>query len=210
MISIFLLMSLVVCVVGLQAVTGQNDREALEYGHQVEYDKLISAQKKAEQFTPGSGSNYIAGEYGADWLLRAISPKVREKWADRYSVRDNARKIFDKELDKLATIAAKKIPALKPDVKLFAFHANDEESKMKEGLDHPDQVKIYKIGLTTDKWKQEGTTSEPTKFGYIWASDLTDDHSYCHLYLFRLTLSTFGAEKLCRASMYEDTIVGCP
>src|SRR4051812_11724627 len=97
MVSILFLTSVFVCVIGLQAVVGQNDREALEYSLQVEYDKLIAAQTKAGQFTEKSPSTYVAGEYGAEWLLRAISPKAREKWADRYIVKGDAKKIFDKE-----------------------------------------------------------------------------------------------------------------
>jgi len=209
MISIFLLTSVLVCLIGLQAVIGQNDRESLEYRLQVEYDKLMEAQKNAEQFTVKSGSIYVAGRYGTEWLLRAISAKSREKWADRWTVTGDARRIFDKELDKLSGIAAKKIPGFKPGAQYFAFHGKEEESRMKEEFDHPDQMKIHKIGLFTDNWKQEGT-SEPTRIGYIWARDLTDDHPYCHLYMFSLTISTFGTEKLCRASLYEDSIIGCP
>jgi len=199
-------------VFGIQAVLGQGDREKLEYQEQVEYDKLTAALKNADQFTGKPGSLYFAGEYGTDWLARAISKKVREKWADRWGVRGDARKIFDKALDQLAATAEKKLPSFKPDEKYFAFHNKEEEASMKAQLDHPDQVVIHKIGLISEEWKQ-GSVG-PEKFGYMWATDQTDDHSYCHLYKFRLTRAYIGNGKYsdsCDASLLDDgIIVGCP
>jgi hypothetical protein len=195
-----------------QPVWAQAERDLLEYQHQLEYDKIVLAQKAVDQYTAGK-SIYLAGEYGGEWLLRAVSMQARDKWAEHYFVRDNARKIFDKMLNALAASAAKKFPIAKPKAEFFAFHSKAEEDAMKAALDNLGTLEIHKIGLLHDKWQQISNDG-PFQEGYIWARDKSKDYSYCLLYRFKLTKRYIGGGNYsdeCEASVMEDNVImGCP
>jgi hypothetical protein len=176
-------------------------------------EDLVAIQKRVDAYIP-NGRTWLAGEYDDPWLLRAISMRAREKWAKQEVLKPDDRKLFDPVFNALAASIAKKMPLHKPKPENFAFHNKNEEEVMKSRLENIETLKIHKIGFSDKEWQPAGITSPPFKKGFVWASDTSDDHPYCHLYSFTLSQKYMGNNQYddseLTSTLQDDVLVGCP
>jgi len=186
-----------------------NEAENLDRSLQKDYNYIIEAQKAVDKFT--AGKIYLAGEFGGDWLLRAVSAKERQKWMERFVFDAKHKEIFERAFKSLAEAADKKISLCKPKAEDFAFRNPQEEEVMKASLKNLATLKIHQIGMRHDQWQG---TDTPFKSGYIWAKDESEDHSYCRLYRFTVSREYSGGGKHegdYKATLKErNLLVGCP
>jgi hypothetical protein len=199
-------------VFGVQSVLAQGGEEALRWNLQQNLDDLPAIQKKVDGYLPNTRS-WLAGEFDDPWLRRAISMREREKWAKHEKMSPEHNKLFDPAFNSLAASIAKKMPLHKPLPGYFTFHNPAEEEIIKAYLNNIGRLKIHKIGFPDDEWQQTGTTNPPYKKAYVWAKDTSDDHAYCHLFVFKLAQQYQGGGQYGGApdcALQEDILVGCP
>lgn len=180
---------------------------------------MRNAQEDIDSYTP-EGKIYLVRSPLAPWLLRAVSQKARDAFAIDKKFQDwrkaNSGNKYDTGLDALAASAAKKLPAYIPGAKNFAFRDAAMEKMMKDKLKNLATLKIHKIGLMHSAWVIEkdssGFPANRYREAFIWATDSSDDHPYCHLYGFVIQQDyagggTYGATF---AYLNTDALFGCP
>jgi len=180
-------------------------------------EEIGKAQKEVDEYN-SQDKLYLVSSTSADWMWRAVSPKERGEWTEKWKtlLTPAARKKFDDALDALNAAAAKKLPAYLPNPKAFNFQTPAEEKMMKSVLENPARYKIFKIGLNQANWlidkNDYGLPTARYKHGMIYLRDTTSDHPYCYMSYINIIQDyagggTYGASY---ARFIRDEMAGCP
>lgn len=201
-----------------RASSGQNSSsEEMDFRLTFFLDEIAKAQKAVDEYTPEE-KIYLVGKGEYDWLVRAVSPKKRTEFYEKWKtlLTPNGRTKFDSALDSIAASAAKKFPLYKANPKVYNFHNPVEEKMMRGKIENVAQLKIYKVGLNQTSWLIDknnlGIPTARYKQGMIWLRDPADDHSYCHISYINIIQDyagggTYGASY---ARFTGDELAGCP
>ncbi len=201
----------------LKCAVGVED-EKPDFRLPVFLDDLKKAQSEAERYAPGEYLYLVSAGASSEALLRAVSPRAREEWAKQWLKTPAARAEFDAEWDKLATIAARKIPGYKPSPAGFQFRFPVGEKLLMNSFKNTSTLKIFRIGTDTAGWNiQKDNSGLLPSYRYktvrVYLRDPSDDHPYCRVVSARVKQDyagggTFNAETY-RSSVSEE-LVGCP
>jgi len=180
-------------------------------------EEIGKAQKEVDEYN-SQDKLYLVSSTSADWMWRAVSPKERGEWTEKWKtlLTPAARKKFDDALDALAASAAKKLPDYKASLNEFTFHNAAEEKMMKGVLTKIADYKIFSSGLRQSSWlidkNDYGLPTARYKHGVIYLRDTKGDHPYCYATYINIKQDyagggTYGASY---ARFVEDEMVGCP
>lgn len=178
-------------------------------------EKLNSVIGQVRNYDPTKHNSIVIGDE-VPWLLRAVSKSEREKMFSEYNLNGTFRDLFDKKLNVLSSLAAKKISLYKPKPSNFTYQNVAEENLIKEALGNLTKIKIHQIGLTDQNWQiQKNEIDIPQKrfkVGYVWARNTQDDFSYCRLYQINIIQDYEGSGKYgaSYAVNLESRLVACP
>jgi hypothetical protein len=180
-------------------------------------DDLKKAQSEAERYTPADFLYLVSAGGPSEQLLYAVSRRAREEWAKQWLKDPTSRAEFDTEWDKLATIAAKKIPAYKPSAGSYQFRDPSGEKLLIGALKNPATLKIFRIGTDTAGWEIQRDSSNFPSYRYktvkVYFRDPNDDHPYCRVVSARVKQDYAGGgrynSEIYRSSV-SDEIFGCP
>lgn len=178
-------------------------------------DEITKAQRSVDEYTPEE-KIYLVGGGEYDWLLRAVSPKAREEWSQKWLNKPNERNKFNSALDALAASAAKKLPLYQANPKSYNFHNPAEEKMMKGTLENLASLKIFKIGLNQANWLIDkndlGIPTARYKNGMLWVRDSADDHLYCRFYYVNIIQDYAGGGRYgaSYAKFTGGELAGCP
>jgi hypothetical protein len=217
-------MKLILFLSGFLIVSGLNARLQVTAAHaeemsgvlSIHYDELLDTKKEVDAYTSPTERLYMVSGKHAEYFMRAISKKARDKWAQTWLKNPEHKKKFDDLYDAIAAAAAKKFPVYLPDSKKFAFHNKAEEGMMRSVLRNAATLKIHKIGQFHNSWQisREGTDLPDARYkqGYVWAKDSADDYPYCHLYQVNIIQKYAGGGTYGEsfAKVVGDTVLGCP
>jgi hypothetical protein len=180
------------------------------------FQQLSQTQKDVAAFGPGQ-SYLVNSPAGNEWLLRAVSKRERERWAKGYfKSNESAKKKVYQELDVLAALGAKQLPAYKPSPQNFAFRNKADEALMKSVLVNIATLQIHEIGLSNGTWQvtKNGDDSPMSRYkqGYMWVHDSLDDYPYCHLYQINIIQDYLGdgVYSASYSRLMNDALFGCP
>jgi hypothetical protein len=179
---------------------------------------IKKAQSEAERYAPGEYLYLVSAGDASDELLRAVSRRAREEWAKEWLKNPASRAEFDAEWDKLAAIAAKKIPSYKPSAASYRFRDPGGERLLMGALKNPSTLKIFRIGTDTAGWEiQKDNDDNLPSYRYktmkVYFRDPADDHPYCRVVSARIKQDYAGGgrynSEVYRSSVSEE-IFGCP
>jgi hypothetical protein len=178
---------------------------------------IRKAQGEAERYAPGEYLYLVSAGDASDELLRAVSRRAREEWAQQWLKDPASRAEFDAEWDKLATIAAKKIPTYKPSPASYRFRDPAGEKMLMGALKNPATLKIFRIGTDTAGWEIQRDSANLPSYRYktmkVYFRDPNDDHAYCRVVSARIKQDYAGGgrynSEIYRSSVSEE-IFGCP
>jgi hypothetical protein len=179
---------------------------------------IKKAQSEAERYAPGEYLYLVSAGDASDELLRAVSRRAREEWAQQWLKNPTSRAEFDAEWDKLAVIAAKKIPSYKPSAASFQFRDPAGERLLMGALKNPSALKIFRTGTDTAGWNiQKDNDGILPSYRYktvrVYLRDPNDDHPYCRVVSARIKQDYAGGgrynSEVYRSSVSEE-IYGCP
>jgi hypothetical protein len=179
---------------------------------------IRKAQGEAERYAPGEYLYLVSAGDASDELLRAVSRRAREEWAKEWLKNPASRAEFDAEWDKLAAIAAKKIPTYKPSAASYRFRDPVGEKLLMGALKNPSTLKIFRIGSDTAGWEiQKDNDDNLPSYRYktmkVYFRDPNDDHPYCRVVSARIKQDYAGGgrynSEVYRSSVSEE-IFGCP
>ncbi len=179
-----------------------------------ELNEIAKVTKDVSEYTP-EGKIYLVDAIGAEWLMRAVSPREREKWMTRLNT-VSAKKKFNEALDGLAAAAAKKLPSYKGDLDEFEFRNPAEEKLMRTELTRIANYKIYKTGLAQAHWLIDkdnfGLPRARYKSGAFWIRDTTEDHPYCTITYVNIIQDYAGGGTYAASytQFIKDKLIGCP
>jgi hypothetical protein len=181
-------------------------------------EDIKKAQGEAERYTPEDYLYLVSAGDSSDELLRAVSKRAREEWASKWLKDPASRAEFDAEWDKLAAIAAKKIPTYKPSAASFQFRYPAGERLLMSSLKNPSSLKIFRIGTDTAGWEiQKDNDDVLPSYRYktmrVYFRDPADDHPYCRVVSARIKQDYAGGGRY-NAEVYSSSaseeIFGCP
>ena len=180
-------------------------------------DEITKARKDVDDYTP-EDKLYLVGTTSSEWMWRALSPKERGEWAEKWkSVMTPAvQKKFDDEFTALSASAANKLPAYKSNISKFSFHNAAEEKMMKGVLTKIADDKIFSSGLKEAGWLIDkddyGLPTARYKHGVIYLRDTKSDHPYCYASFINIKQDYAGGGTYAAsyATFIEDEMVGCP
>jgi hypothetical protein len=178
---------------------------------------IRKAQGEAERYAPGEFLYLVSAGDASDELLRAVSRREREEWAAKWLKDPASRTEFDAEWDKLAAIAAKKIPTYKPSAGSYRFHDPAGEKMLMGALKNPSTLKIFRIGTDVAGWEIQKDSDNLPSYRYktvkVYFRDPADDHPYCRVVSARIKQDYAGGgrynSEVYRSSVSEE-IFGCP
>ncbi len=179
---------------------------------------IKKAQGEAARYAPGEFLYLVSAGASSEALLRAVSHRAREEWAKQWLKNPASRAEFDTEWDKLAAIAAKKIPAYKPSPASFQFRDPAGERLLMGALKNPSTLKIFRTGSDTAGWNiEKGNNEILPSYRYktvrVYLRDPNDDHPYCRVVSARIKQDYAGGGRynpeVYRSSVSEE-IYGCP
>ena len=200
----------------LKCVVGVED-EKPDFRLPVFLSDIRKAQGEAERYAPGEYLYLVSAGDASDELLRAVSRRAREEWAQQWLKDPASRAEFDAEWDKLAAIAAKKIPTYKPSVASYRFRDAVGEKMLMGALKNPSTLKIFRIGTDTAGWEIQKDSDNLPSYRYktmkVYFRDPNDDHPYCRVISARIKQDYAGGgrynSETYRSSVSEE-IFGCP
>jgi hypothetical protein len=181
-------------------------------------DDIKKAQDEAARYTPADFLYLVSAGGPSEALLRAVSRRAREEWAQQWLKDPASRAEFDAEWDKLAAIAAKKIPTYKPSAASYRFRDPVGERLLMGALKNPSTLKIFRIGTDTAGWEiQKDNDNLLPSYRYktmkVYFRDPNDDHPYCRVVSARIKQDYAGGgrynSEVYRSSVSEE-IFGCP
>ncbi len=179
---------------------------------------IKKAQDEAGRYTPSDYLYLVSAGASSEELLRAVSKRVREEWAQQWLKNPASRTEFDAEWDKLANIAAKKIPTYKPSAASFQFRYPAGEKLLTDSFKNPSTLKIFRIGSDSSGWEiEKGNNDVLPSYRYrtvrVYLRDSNDDHPYCRVVSARVKQDYAGGGRynaaVYRSSVSEE-IYGCP
>jgi hypothetical protein len=178
---------------------------------------IRKAQEEAERYSPTEVLYLVSAGGPSEQLLYAVSRRAREEWASKWLKNAASRAEFDAEWDKLAAIAAKKIPTYKPSAGSYRFHDPTGEKMLMGTLKNPAALKIFRIGTDTAGWEiQKGSDDLPSyryKSMKVYFRDPNDDHPFCRVVSARIKQDYAGGgrynSEIYRSSV-SDEVFGCP
>jgi hypothetical protein len=178
-------------------------------------DDLNKIIEKVNAIDPNKDT-YMVNASEAEWLLKAVSMKDREKWSkDFFKPGLSGKEEFYKRLDVLSAACTKKITSFIPDPSNFVNHNEAHEGLMKKALPNIADMTIHQIGLAQSEWiVQKDGKGNPVKryvVGYVWAKNRSDDFFYCRVYQIDVVQDYVGNGKFSgsRADLLGSWIVGC-
>jgi hypothetical protein len=201
----------------LKCAVGVED-EKPDFRLPVFLDDIKKAQSEAERYAPGEYLYLVSAGASSEALLRAVSPRAREEWANQWLKNPAARAEFDTEWGKLAAIAAKKIPSYKPSAASFQFRYPAGERLLMSSFKNPSTLKIFRVGTDTAGWNiQKDNDGILPSYRYktvrVYLRDPNDDHPYCRVVSARVKQDYAGGgaynPEVYRSSVSEE-IYGCP
>ena len=200
----------------LKCVVGVED-EKPDFRLPVFLSDIRKAQGEAERYAPGEYLYLVSAGDASDELLRAVSRRAREEWAQQWLKDPASRAEFDAEWDKLAAIAAKKIPTYKPSAASYRFRDPAGEKMLMGALKNPSTLKIFRIGTDTAGWDIQKDSDNLPSYRYktvkVYFRDPNDDHPYCRVVSARIKQDYAGGgrynSETYRSSVSEE-IFGCP
>jgi hypothetical protein len=201
----------------LKCAVGVED-EKPDFRLPVFLDDIKKAQSEAERYAPGEYLYLVSAGGSSEALLRAVSPRAREEWAKQWLKNPASRTEFDTEWDKLAAIAARKIPSYKPSAASFQFRYPAGERLLMSSLKNPSTLKIFRIGTDTAGWNiQKDNDGILPSYRYktvrVYLRDPNDDHPYCRVVSARVKQDYAGGgaynPEVYRSSVSEE-VYGCP
>jgi hypothetical protein len=181
-------------------------------------DDIKKAQSEAERYTPADYLYLVSAGGPSEQLLYAVSRRAREEWARQWLKDPASRAEFDAEWDKLAAIAAKKIPTYKPSAASYRFRDPVGERLLMGALKNPSTLKIFRIGTDTAGWEiQKDNDNLLPSYRYktmkVYFRDPADDHPYCRVVSARIKQDYAGGGRF-NAEVYRSStseeIFGCP
>jgi hypothetical protein len=181
-------------------------------------DDIKKAQSEAERYSPADYLYLVSAGGPSEQLLYAVSPRAREEWAKQWLKDPASRAEFNTEWDKLASIAAKKIPTYKPSAASYRFRDPVGERLLMGALKNPSTLKIFRIGTDTAGWEiQKDNDDNLPSYRYktmkVYFRDPADDHPYCRVVSARIKQDYAGGgrynSEVYRSSVAEE-IFGCP
>lgn len=180
-------------------------------------DDIKKAQEEAERYSPTEYLYLVSAGGPSEALLRAVSHRAREEWASQWLKNPASRAEFDTEWDKLAAIAAKKIPTYKPSAASYRFRDPVGERLLMGALKNPSTLKIFRIGTDIAGWEIQRDSSNFPSYRYktmkVYFRDPNDDHPYCRVVSARIKQDYAGGgrynSEIYRSSVGEE-IFGCP
>jgi hypothetical protein len=181
-------------------------------------DDIKKAQEEAERYSPTEYLYLVSAGDHSEALLRAVSRRAREEWAQQWLKDPASRAEFDAEWDKLAAIAAKKIPTYKPSAASYRFRDPAGERLLMGALKNPSTLKIFRIGTDTAGWEiQKDNDDLLPSYRYktmkVYFRDPADDHPYCRVVSVRIKQDYAGGGRY-NSEIYRssesDEIFGCP
>jgi hypothetical protein len=178
---------------------------------------IRKAQGEAERYAPGEYLYLVSAGGPSEQLLYAVSRRAREEWAQQWLKNPASRSEFDNEWDKLAAIAAKKIPTYKPSAASYRFRDPAGEKMLMGALKSPSALKIFRIGTDTAGWEIQKDSDNLPSYRYktmkVYFRDPNDDHPYCRVVSARIKQDYAGGGRYnpetYRSSESEE-IFGCP
>ncbi|HEY5073486.1 MAG TPA: hypothetical protein VII34_02240 [Pyrinomonadaceae bacterium] len=178
---------------------------------------IKKAQGEAERYAPAEYLYLVSAGGPSEQLLYAVSRRAREEWAQQWLKDPASRAEFDAEWDKLAAIAAKKIPTYKPSVASYRFRDLAGEKLLMGALKNPSAFKIFRIGTDTAGWEIQKDSDNLPSYRYktmkVYFRDPNDDHPFCRVVSARIKQDYAGGgrynSEIYRSSVSEE-IFGCP
>jgi hypothetical protein len=178
---------------------------------------IRKAQDEAARYSPTEYLYLVSAGGPSQQLLYAVSRRAREEWASTELKDPAARAEFDAEWDKLAAIAAKKIPTYKPSAASYRFRDPAGEKLLMGALKNPATLKIFRIGTDTAGWEIQKDSDNLPSYRYktmkVYFRDPNDDHPYCRVVGARIKQDYAGGgrynSEIYRSSV-SDEIFGCP
>lgn len=180
-------------------------------------DDIKKAQQEAERYSPEEYLYLVSAGGPSEQLLYAVSRRARAEWASKTLKNPASRAEFDAEWDKLAAIAAKKIPTYKPSAASYRFRDPAGEKLLMGALKNPATLKIFRIGADTAGWEIQRDSNNLPSYHYktvkVYFRDPNDDHPYCRVVSARIKQDYAGGgrfnSEIYRSSV-SDEIFGCP
>lgn len=180
-------------------------------------DDIKKAQEEAGRYSPDEYLYLVSAGGPSEQLLYAVSRRAREEWASKVLKNAASRAEFDAEWDKLAAIAAKKIPTYKPSAASYRFRDPAGEKLLMGALKNPATLKILRIGTDTAGWEIQKDSDNLPSYRYksmkVYFRDPKDDHPYCHVVSVRIKQDYAGGGRF-NSEIYRssesDEIFGCP
>jgi hypothetical protein len=152
-----------------------------------------------------------------EWIMRAVSKKVREKWAaDFFDDAPKSKARYYKGLDELSLLCSKKLSLRLPPEDFLAYRDVNDEALITKNLGDLSKLKVHKIGFQSaisGIYKNDlGVPLNKWKFGYVYLRDNNDDHPYCKVYKYNMVQEYEGGGKYGKTyPSFEDVwLVGCP
>lgn len=180
-------------------------------------DDIKKAQQEADRYSQSEYLYLVSAGGPSEQLLYAVSRRAREEWASKVLKSSASRAEFDAEWDKLAAIAAKKIPTYKPSAASYRFRDPAGEKLLMGALKNPATLKIFRIGTDTALWEIQRDSNNLPSYHYktvkVYFRDPNDDHPYCRVVSARIKQDYAGGgrfnSEIYRSSV-SDEIFGCP
>jgi hypothetical protein len=178
---------------------------------------IRKAQNEAERYSPAEYLYLVSAGGPSEQLLYAVSRRAREEWAKQWLKDSTSRAEFDAEWDKLAAIAAKKIPTYKPSAGSYRFRDPAGEKMLLGALKNPSAMKIFRIGTDAAGWEIQKDSNNLPSYRYktvkVYFRDPNDDHPYCRVVSARIKQDYAGGgrynSEVYRSSVSEE-VFGCP
>jgi hypothetical protein len=195
--------------------TVKTDDEPMDFRLKFFLDEVTQTKKSVEEFDEQT-KLYMVNANQTDWLMRAISPRRRAEWMQKWTTKPAEIAKFNAALDSLKASADTKLPSYKGDLATYKVRNPADEKLMRTALTKIADYKIYSSGVMQPSWKIDkddyGLPQARYKNGAFWLRDTKDDHPYCYLTYVNIVQDyagggTYGASE---ARFVGDKIVACP
>ena len=162
-------------------------------------DDVKQTLQDVRDYTPQT-KTAIAQSGNWDWLERAISPRARAEFLNKWSslLQPKQRQGFERDLDAIAAALPPKVAAFtQAQINKFPFRNPVEEKMMRSQLNEFTGLVVHKIGLYQNQWviakDRFGLPINRYKQGAIYGRDPGSDHSYCRIWYVNMIQDYAGA-----------------
>ena len=188
-----------------------------DYSLRIFLDDIKKAKTEVERYDPAQNLYLVSAGATSESLLRAVSPKAREAWAEQWLKTPASRDKFNMAFDDLAASAAKKLPLYKPDASRFKFRDAVSEKLLMNYFKDTSKIKVFRIGVGTAGWLiqrgDDGLPSYRYRIASVYLRDSRADHPYCAVVSATVKQDyagggTYSTETY--RSSAEEELFGCP